>query len=76
MKRYKLNDKGMNALKGFIFEHGCDDYIDEYIQESESIFSHAMHVNAPALLIVESFADDGEFFFNLEPIWFEECKND
>jgi hypothetical protein len=73
MKRYKLNAKGLNALKGFIFEHGCDDYLDEYIAESESIFSHAMRVSTPALLIVHSLSDEGEFLFNLEPSWFVEC---
>lgn len=72
MIRYKLNDKGINELKGFIFEHGCDDYLDAYVDETESIASHAFNKGMPALLTVESFADDGEFYLSLEREWFNE----
>lgn len=71
MVRYKLNSKGMNELTGFVFEHGCDDYLEAYIDEAESLASHAFRVNMPALLTVESMCDDGEFYLALQREWFE-----
>lgn len=71
MLRYKLTDKGLSELKGFVFEHGQDDMMEAYIDEAESLASHAFRVDMPALLSMESMCDDGEFYLELKREWFE-----
>jgi hypothetical protein len=72
MIRYRLNDKGINEIKGFIFEHGNDDYLDCYLLEAESIADHAFNEGVPAVLSVESFSDDARFNLTMPKTWFKE----
>lgn len=72
MIRYRLNDKGISEIKGFIFEHGSDDYLDCYLNEAESIADHAFNEGLPAILSVESFCDDASFTLTMPREWFRE----
>ena len=71
MLRYKLTEKGLNKLHGFVLEHGSEDHIAEYVTEAESIASHAFRVDMPALLTIESYTEGYEVYLSLERDWFE-----
>lgn len=71
MLRYKLTDKGMSELQGFVLEHGSEDHMAEYVNEAESIASHAFKADMPALLTIESYTEGCEVYLSLERDWFE-----
>lgn len=76
MIRFRLNDKGISEIRGFIFEHGSDDYLNCYLNEAESIATHAFNGGLPAILCVDSFCDDSQFLLPMPVTWFtKEVKN-
>ena len=71
MLRYKLTEKGLSNLQGFVFEHGSEDHMDDYVNEAQSIASHAFNAGMPALLTIESYTEGCEVYLSLERDWFE-----
>lgn len=75
MLRYKLNQKGFDEIKDFVTQTGSVDYLDCYLNEAESIASHAFKEGLPAILTIEHFSGEYDATLPLPNNWFTEVQN-